>query len=82
MNSWIVVFFINWEKKYGINIYDFNLNWLNKESIPTIDSLNYNFEGDTEQYGVFSKSCCLKDNYAFFVYYCSADSTSLRFRLL
>ena len=57
MNSWIVVFFIDWEKKYAIDIYDYNLNWLNKDNIPTLDQLNYNFEGDTEQFGVFSKSC-------------------------
>ena len=82
MNDWIVVFFIDWEKKYALDIYDYNLNWLNKNSIPTLDQLNYNFEGDSEKPGVFSKSCYLKDNYAFFIYYLSDAGNSLKFKLL
>ena len=37
------------------------------------------FYGDGEQTGVFSKSCHLRDNYAFFIYYLNSNGNSLKF---
>ena len=82
MKDWLVVFFIDWEKYYALDIYDFNLNWLNQPNIPRLEIINYDFDEGQGRYGLFSKSYCLKDYYAFFLYYTSADSTSLKFRVL
>ena len=82
MNNWIVVFFIDWQKNYAISIYDFDLNWKNRESIQTIDSLEYEFiVPNVERPGVFYKSCCLRDNYAFFIYFTKDASNSLKFKV-
>ena len=82
MNDWIVVFFIDYAKWYSIDIYDFDLNWLNKESIPRIDFCDYEFiVPNVERTGLFSKSCLLKDNYAFFIYYLKEDEWSLKFKV-
>jgi len=82
MNNWIVVFFIDYAKWYSIDIYDFDLNWLNKESIPRIDFCDYEFiVPNVERTGLFSKSCLLKDNYAFFIYYLKEDEWSLKFKV-
>lgn len=83
MGTWIVVFIINWEKKYSLEFYDFSLKWLNKGNEPTFDTLDYNFDvNGVDRHGVFFKSCQLKDYYAFFIYYLQEAGTSLKFRVL
>ena len=83
MNNWIVVFFLDWQRKYAIDIYDFDLEWKNKNNIPTLDQLDYSFENDgTEKQTMFAKSFCLRDNYAIFVYYLSDSTNSLKLKVI
>ena len=83
MNSWIVVFFLDWQRKYAIDIYNFNLEWQNKNNITTLDQLEYDFQCDNcEKPTVFAKSFCLRDNYAIFIYYLSLNTDSLKLKVL
>ena len=65
MNSNIILFFINWEKKYEIYIFDFNLNKLSSGTTIIIDSISDFNDG----YGIFSKGYHLKDNFVIFNYF-------------
>ena len=76
MYSKIIVFFVNWEKKYEISVYDFNLNKLNTEPI-ILDSISDFNEG----FGIFSKSYHIKDNLAFFIYFKSPTSKNIKVKI-
>ena len=66
MGEVIVVFLVKYGSSgYDLYIYNMNLVPLNKNNLPTIDSVS-NFNNG---YGIFSKAYHLKDNDAIFIYF-------------
>ena len=66
MGDIIVVFLVKYGSNgYDLYIYDSDLNPLNKDNLPTLDSVS-NFNSG---YGIFSKAYHLKDKDAIFIYF-------------
>ena len=74
MNDKIIVFYLNNNEKYAINIYDQDLNPTN-ENIIIADGKLY------KGYGVFSEGIYLKDDFCAFIYFKAIESTSLELKL-
>ena len=73
MNSFIVTFYLNKDKYFALNIYDFDLNFLNENNVIILDILSSNDVG----YGTFLKCFHIKDNLGIFIYYQGYISNSL-----
>ena len=77
MSSEIVVFLVGYgHSQYLLYIYDFNLNSLNENNLPVIDSIS-NFNSG---YGIFSKAYYLEDRDAIFIYFTSPNSNALKLK--
>ena len=74
--SIIVLFYINNNKCYTLNIYDFNLNKL-KDNVVISENINPFNEG----IGIFSKGLYIKDRLAFFIYYKNTNANSLHLKI-
>jgi hypothetical protein len=72
----IVLFYVNDEYCYSINIYDFNLVIL-KNNIKMSEKIN-NFN---EDHGMFSKCLQIKDTLGFFIYYQNMNPNSLQLKI-
>jgi len=73
----ISLFYVNNDKKYAINLYNFDLNWLNKYNEIILDQIS----GFPEGYGIFSKCYHLKERFIILIYFKSQDSNSLQLKI-
>jgi hypothetical protein len=75
----IALFYVNYQKKYAINIYNFDLNWLNKGEGKEIilDQISDFPEGS----GIFSKCYHLKERYIILIYFKSQSTNSLQLKI-
>jgi len=76
IDNWIALFFVNWQKKYYINIYDFGLNWLNGDKEINIDDCTFD-----SSYGNFFKLYHLKEKTIILIYFKSYNSNSLKLKI-
>ena len=77
IDNLIALFYVNWEYKYAINIYNFELGWLNKYNEIILDQIS----GFPEGYGIFSKCYHLKDRLIILIYFTSQSSNSLKLKI-
>jgi len=77
IDNLIALFYVNWEYKYAINIYNFELGWLNKNNEIILDQIS----GFPEGYGIFSKCYHLKDKLIILIYFTSQSSNSLKLKI-
>jgi len=77
LDNLIAVFYINYNKYYAINLYNFDLDWLNKNNEIIIDQIIDFPEG----YGIFSKCYHLKERKIILIYFKSQSSNSLKLKI-
>ena len=79
IDNLIALFYVNYQKKYAISIYNFDLNWLNKGEGKEIilDQISDFPEG----YGIFSKCYHLKERYIILIYFKSQSTNSLQLKI-
>jgi len=76
IDNWIALFYVNYQKKYYINIYDFGLNWLNENNQINIDDCTFD-----SSFGNFFKLYHLKEKTIILIYFKSYSSNSLKLKI-
>jgi len=72
----IAIFYINWKRQYDINIYNFDLEWLNENNQKILDDCVFD-----NSFGNFFKCYHLKERFIILIYFKSYNSNSLKLKI-